>query len=407
MLQTSIETKIETLLKQKIGLDAASIGSYTIARSVNQRRMICGLPDLTAYWHRLQTSPQEVEALIEAVVVPETWFFRDRAPFAYLNQFVRTQWKQPLLRILSAPCSTGEEPYSIAITLLESGLTAAQFRIDAIDISQQALQKAKRATYSKKSFRGEISINQRYFQTVKDGLEVRPLADNLEQSRVRDTIHFRDGNLLDPALLKHQYHVIFCRNLLIYLDQTARNQVLNHLDRALMPSGLLFVGAAETSQITAKSYVSIRHPFAFAYQKQNLTTPQPAQIVEKPTPPISLSYPSEIPLQPTLKPPSPPSNSSLDQAKQLADRGQLIEAAHLAEAYLIHDRSNAQAYLLLGEIYQELNDLERAERSFQRALYLNPGFYEALIHLALIKEQQGDITSATFLRARIQRLLNL
>ncbi|MGV0028431.1 CheR family methyltransferase [Phormidesmis priestleyi] len=387
MLQTSIEAKIETMLRQKIGLDAASIGSNTIARSINQRLTLCGLSDLTAYWHRLQTSPQEVEALIEAVVVPETWFFRDRAPFVCLSQFVRTQWKQPLLRVLSAPCSTGEEPYSIAITLLESGLTSAQFRIDAIDISQQALQKAKRATYTKKSFRGGISIDQRYFQAVKDGVEVRLW--------VRDAVHFKQGNLLDTALLNHQYHIIFCRNLLIYLDQTARNQVLKSLDRALMPSGLLFVGAAETSQITAP-YVSMRHPSAFAYQKHDLATPRPAQIVEKPTP--------QIALQPAPEPPRP---LSLDQAKQLADRGHLIEAANLTEAYLINDRSNAQAYLLLGEIYQELNDLDRAERSFQRALYLNPSFYEALIHLALLKEQQGDIITATLLRARIQRILNL
>ncbi|WP_446878556.1 CheR family methyltransferase [Phormidesmis sp. 146-33] len=395
MSQTSIETKIETMLRQKIGLDAASIGSNTIARSINQRRTLCGLSDLTAYWYRLQTSPQEVEALIEAVVVPETWFFRDQAPFVCLSQFVKTQLvqtsgKRPLLRVLSVPCSTGEEPYSIAITLFESGLTAAQFQIDAIDISQQALQKANRATYSKKSFRGEYSINQRYFQAVKDGVDVR--------SWVRETVHFRQGNLLDSALLLHQYHIVFCRNLLIYLDQTARNQVLERLDRALMQSGLLFVGAAETSQITAKSYVSMRYPSAFAYQKQNLATFQPAQISEKPTPNIAP--------QPAAKLPVPPPISALDQAKRLADRGQLIEAANLAEACLSHDRSNAHAHLLLGEIYQELNDLERAERSFQRALYLNSSFYEALIHLALLKEQQGDTSTAILLRARIQRILN-
>ncbi len=392
MVQTSIETKIEMMLRQKIGLDAASIGSNTIARSVNQRRILCRLSDLTAYWHRLQTSPQEVEALIEAVVVPETWFFRDRAPFVCLSQFIKTQWKQPLLRVLSAPCSTGEEPYSIAITLFESGLTAAQFEIDAIDLSQQALQKAKRAAYTKKSFRGD-SINQRYFQAVKDGAEVR--------SWVRDTVHFKQRNLLEAGLLKHQYHVIFCRNLLIYLDQAARNQVLENLDHALMPSGLLFVGAAETSQITAP-YVSMRHPSAFAYQK-DLVALQPAQIVEKPTLTVASSHPQGVALKPPSQSPRP---LSLDSAKQLADRGHLIEAANLAEAYLVNDRSNPQAYLLLGEIYQELNDLNRAERSFQRALYLNPSFYEALIHLALLKEQQGDITTATLLRARIQRILN-
>ncbi len=387
-----MQAEIEAMLRQKIGLDADSIGSRTIARAVERCRSRCGAPNLASYWQRLKTTPSEVEALIEAVVVPETWFFRDREPFVCLSQFVKTEWKRNgVFRVLSVPCSTGEEPYSIAVTLLESGLMATQFRIDAVDISQQALQKAKRAVYTKKSFRGG-AVNLRYFQNHENGYEVR--------SFVRETVHFRQGNILEPAFLaKQQYHVIFCRNLLIYLNHSARNQVLETLDRVLMPSGLLFVGSAETSQISAKHYKSRRHASAFAYQKESppLIQPKPLQIVSisKKTPPKSAQFSKT----------SAPKQSPLEQAKQLADRGQLVEAANLTEAYLDADRANPRAYLLLGEIYQELNDLDRAERSFQKAIYLNPNFYEALIHLALLKEERGDMTTAAILRSRIQRLL--
>ncbi len=385
-----VQTTIEAMLRQKIGLDANSIGSNAIAYAIEQRRKHCGFPSLKDYCDRLQHSPEEFNALIETVVVPETWFFRDREPFICLKQWIKTDWKpNSTLRVLSAPCSTGEEPYSIAITLLESGLSADQFRIDAIDISQVALEKAKRAIYSKRSFRGNSSIDPAYFQEVGDQYQVR--------SQIRKTVQFVHENLLEShRLLEHQYNVIFCRNLLIYLDQEARSHVMKMLDRALIPAGLLFVGSAETSQILLDHYQSIDHSAAFAYRKLEPRSNQPA--------------PPKIPTAKSLpKPKAVPTTflSKIDQAKQLFDQGQLTEAAQLCEAYLTLDRTDAHAYLLLGKIYQELKQLQQAEQAFQKAIYLNPQFYEALIELALLKEQQGDITTATILKARVQRLLNL
>lgn len=381
-----LQITIEAMLRQKIGLDANSIGSNSIAYAINQRRLCCGLPTLKDYYDRLKHSPEELDALIETVVVPETWFFRDREPFVCLKHWIKTEWNpNSTLRVLSAPCSTGEEPYSIAITLLEAGLSSAQFQIDAIDISQVALEKAKRATYTKRAFRGE-SINPAYFQTIEDRYQVR--------SHIRETVQFMRKNLLEPnRLLGHQYQVIFCRNLLIYLDQPARSQVINTLDQALSLSGLLFVGSAETLQISSQQYQPVVHPAAFAYQKI------------KPPPTAPLKVP--IAALPKPKPTPTVSLSKLEQAKQLVDLGQLTEAAQLCKAHLALDRTNANAYLLLGKIYQELNQIQLAEQAFQKAIYLNPNFYDALIELAILKEQQGDLATATRLKSRVQRLLNL
>ncbi len=398
-----VQAAIETMLRDKIGLDASSIGSRTIARAVEKRRLACDLSDVTSYFYHLQTSTQELEELIETVVVPETWFFRDKEPFVYLSQYVTTEWLKAssILRVLSVPCSTGEEPLSIAMTLLDSGLAPTQFSIDAVDISKRALLKAKQAIYSERSFRGGgLQAKQRYFRSLADGYEVRPF--------VRNTVKFIQGNILKPGFLSEgKYQIIFCRNLLIYLDLAARNQVLEALDQALAPSGLLFVGAAETSQITAKHYTSIPHPFAFGYRKQNRAIPNvkplmlaPAALVKAPA--------SKSPLNP--QPPQPirsSASSELEIAKHLADRGQLEEAGKLCESYLSANRTDAQAYILLGEVYQALNRLGQAEQSFQKAIYLNPNAYEALIHLALLKEKRGDKVGSEILRQRIQRLLKI
>ena len=380
------QTTIEAMLKQKIGLDANSIGSNAIAHVIEQRRSRCGVPDLKAYCNLLQSSGEEMKALIEAVVVPETWFFRDREPFRYLSQWIKTEWKSnSILRVLSAPCSTGEEPYSIAMTLLESGLSPAQFQIDALDISQAALEKAKRAIYPKRSFRGG-EINPAYFQGVGDQYEVR--------SQICKTVRFTRENLLESKLLEErQYQIIFCRNLLIYLDQTARSHIMKRLDRALISPGLLFVGSAEASQVMANQYQSVHHPAAFAYRKVELPQAQPVKVPALETVPKPRLIPVSLP--------------KIEQAKALIDRGQLSEAARLCEAHLISDRTDADAYLLLSRIYQDLKRFDSAEQALQRAIYLNPRFYEALIELALLKEQQGDIETATLLRARVQRLLNL
>jgi len=385
------QATIEAMLRQKIGLDASSIGSNAIAYALEQRRSRCGLPNLKDYCDCLQHSPEEFNALIETVVVSETWFFRDREPFVYLKQWIKAEWKQnSILRVLSAPCSTGEEPYSVAITLLEAGLTADQFRIDAIDISQIALEKAKQAIYTPRSFRGGSLINPTYFQAIGERYQLR--------SHIRQTVRFIRENLLESNfLLEHQYQIIFCRNLLIYLDQEARSQVMKTLDRALIAPGLLFIGSAEGSQVMAAHYQSVHHPAAFAYRKLEPRLLQLAPL----TLPVLERLPKPRSNSASLSP------SKIEQAKQRIEQGKLTEAAQLCESHLILGRTDASAYLLLGKIYQELKRFPQAEQALQKAIYLNPQFYEALIELALLKEQQGDFATANLLKARVQRLLNL
>ena len=417
-----IQATIEALLRKKIGLDGSTIGSRQIARAIETRRLACGLPDPQTYLQQLQTSPQELETLIETVVVLETWFFRDRQPFGFLSRYVISEWlanpNHPILRVLSIPCSTGEEPYSIAMTLLDAGLTPNQFRVDAIDISKEALGKARHALYSRNSFRGnQLQQQKRYFKQTADGYELCPL--------VRNTVNFKHGNILDPlGLAQSNYDIIFCRNLLIYLDKSARFRAIQLLDRLLIPKGLLFVGCAETGVITTNQFVSVRCPFAFAYQKvKHLRQPQtrdsqqgrrrnwetssslpthkslPSALVNRQSKGIKQSC-----LQRELE---KGQESLLEKARRLANQGSLEEAATLCKTYLSQNLTSAEAYVLLGEVHQALGNDEQAEQCFQKAVYLKPNYYEALFHLALLQENRGDLAKATVIRQRIQRLQNL
>src|SRR4051812_31401125 len=114
---------IKTLLKESMGLDAGSIGTSAIERAVQERVKARHLDDPDTYWEHVKRSATELQELIETVVVAETWFFRDRGAFSALGNYVEQEWRpthpDTMLRILSLPCASGEEPYSIVMTLLD------------------------------------------------------------------------------------------------------------------------------------------------------------------------------------------------------------------------------------------------------------------------------------------------
>lgn len=383
---------IESLLSQKIGIDFNIIGSTKITKVVESRCRICGIPNLKAYLQLLQSSQEELAELVEQIVVPETYFFRDRKSFEFL-QTVAKEWlaksNHAILRLLSVPCSTGEEPYSIAISLIEAGLTTSQFRVDAIDISRQAISKAQRAVYGNSSFRGQEFVDrQRYFLQNKEEYEVC--------SEVRNVVNIRQGNLLDFKTVSVKYDIIFCRNLLIYLEPKASTQVFSILHGLLQPSGLLFVGAAETAKTPSSLFTLVRQSSSFAYRKSSAVKSQSYEVKK----PISRYYEAPPRVQKTNSTPS-----LIERAKQLADAGHVETAINHCNEYLKRESLiNVEAHTLLGILYQTKTNYLQAEDCFRKALYLNPNDYEALMHLALLKEYRGDMAGASILKQRIQKL---
>lgn len=394
---------IEQLLAQKTGMEIEKIGTRQLAKAIAARQKACGLTEVSDYLQHLKTSAQEFQDFVEQIVIRETWFFRHREAFSLLRDYVKTQWlprnPQGKLRILSVPCSTGEEPYSIAMTLLNRPLSSQQLYIEGMDISTIALNKAKQGIYGKNSFRSHDWVDhQQFFEETEQGYQVR--------GAIRQQVKFRVKNLVHLWAPNHPpYDIIFCRHLLIYLDETARDRVIKTLARLLSDQGLLFVGAVETTLIKLPGFRFMPHPSAFAYQK--VADPPPKILTTLPIAPQKLT-PNKLQTNAPVTTQQPDSQFSLlEIARQQANQGNLEEAAQFCDDYLKRFPVDASVYLLLGEIYQAQGDNEQAQRYLQKALYLNPNCREALVHLVLMRESQGDTKGAAILKNRIQRLDNL
>ena len=273
-IMTALED-FDRLLKQTMGLDIASIGASALERAVQERQRECSVDDTRAYLDRVRASKDELQALIETIVVPETWFFRDQAAFAALVRFVREEWlpthADGCLRLLSVPCSTGEEPYSMAMALLDANVPPGRFRIDAIDICERSLAHARRGIYGKGSFRGDVTAyRERYFEPVAGGHAL--------SGAVRPQVNFQQGNLLNAGFLPGAdiYDVVFCRNLLIYFDRATQDQAVSVLDRLLTPKGILFAGSSESGVFVNHRFSSAKLPMAFAFRKgRPIAAPKP------------------------------------------------------------------------------------------------------------------------------------
>jgi chemotaxis protein methyltransferase WspC len=411
---------VEDILARRIGLDPVRVGRSVIERAVRARLAACGLHHLDEYLDRLAGSDDERDELVEEVVIPESWFFRDVQPFACVRDHVAAGWlldpDRPPLRVLSVPCAGGEEPYSIAMTLLELGLPAARFAIVAVDVSARSLERARRGVYGANAFRGpDLAFRARFFRPHPEGHELDP--------EVRATVQFARANLLEPDLLSDRpgYDVIFCRNVLIYLADSARAQVLAALDRLLAPSGLLFLGHAESLAVPRRPFTPTTHRGCFAHERaqaggsirDGLAADRHAARPSLPRP-IRPRPPSPLPeLMPVAAPsaeePAAPARGIapgpdlLEQAAELANQRLYDQAARLCEQSLAASGPTARAFFLLGMIRQAANDPERAEACFQKTVYLDSQHDEALLALALLAERRGDPAAAAGFHRRAAR----
>ena len=409
-----MRAKFEELLKRTIGLDANSVGSSTVARAVRARMSACNLKDLHAYWHLVHTSHGELQELIEAVVIPETWFFRDSKAFAAMVRLAREDWLSThdhgVLRLLSLPCSTGEEPYSMAMALLDGHFPKDRFRIDAVDVSAHALAFVERGVYGKNSFRGtDLGFRDRYFAPVANAYELN--------EAVRKYVHFEQGNIFDVGFRPgtELYDIIFCRNILIYFDGDTRERAIGVLTRLLAKKGILFVGPSEAGLLHSRDVISTKMPLAFAFRKaaaarrvagRNIASPAKRQC-EAP----SMRGSSEPSRKPGAKQGTAPrslaaqkQNPGIEEIRDLADRGQLADAALLCEEYLRENGPVPEVLYLLGLIRDATGNLTEAADYYRKALYLDPAHHQALVHLALLREKQGDAARAKFLSDRARRV---
>lgn len=409
---------ILSLLRHRIGLDPASIGADAIARTVGRRMDACGVADPLAYEERLRVSEAEWQELIDAVIVPETWFFRDGEPFALLQRHGRSRWtaSRPIrpLRVLSIPCSTGEEPYSIAMALLDAGLSRSAFQIDAVDISRRVLQRCREAVYGSNSFRGQrLEFRDRYFTAEAGRYRLAP--------EVAGSVVFRLGNLLDDrwALGQPPYDVIFCRNLLIYFDAASRLRASERLFRLLADDGVLFAGHAETSYTVGPRFASLCQSRAFAYRKKLEPRVETGSRRNPPKKRLEngcgtaghaakgvnrLAVPSPGVGSAAFSRREEPPEALLEKAHRLANEGRIDVAAGICRELVEGKRAGAECHCLLGLLQEALGNRTAAEECYRTALSFDPDHYESLVHLALLAESRGERPRAAALRARAGQL---
>lgn len=415
----TIERRFFRFLQDRIGLDVASVGEQMVERALRQRSAALSASDLDDYWLRLQQSAQEQQALIEAVIVPETWFFRYPESFTALLELARKRLAEQggvrPLRILSLPCSTGEEPYSIAMALLDGGVPAQAFRVDAMDISPNSIARAERALYGRNSFRGSHQdFVPRHFSEGEDG------GQHLDE-RVRRQVQFQVGNVLDPALLAREgsYDFVFCRNLLIYFDLATQQRVFEVLKNLTQADGVLFIGPAEGSLLARLGMRPLGMAQSFAYVRQEPQAVAPprktAALPVAPSAPVPApraTAPATLPRR-TIAPPTAarsvaPSRSAqadelLARIATLANGGNSAEARAACQRYLQQFEPSAQVFYWLGLLSDVAGDAGEAVSQYRKALYLEPQHHEALVHLAMLLDAQGDAAGARRLRERAAR----
>ncbi|WP_273805994.1 MULTISPECIES: CheR family methyltransferase [unclassified Pseudomonas] len=405
-----LDPRLAPLVRARTGL---AIADDMLGRAIRQRLRERQESDAEGYMARILDDEAEFADLLDLLVIPETWFFRDPQAIAHAARFAQERHARSgvPVRLLSLPCSTGEEPYTLAMALFDTGLPAAAFEVTAVDINEPSLERARRGLYGRNSFRArDLSFRDRYFDPEGDR---HRLAE-----RVRNQVRFRQGNILQLGSLRDgtAFDVVLCRNLLIYFDDQTQGRALSHLAALMHDDGLLCVGSSEMVSAMRHGFASLGVAHASALVKRQAVAPEqprppapaaPPRRKAAPRPPAAADLPARLRARSTPPPaPTPPVSAGpapLDEAQRLADAGRGAEAEALLRNLLETDRSQAGAHFLLALILPDARAAE-AERALRQALYLEPGHYPALCRLALICERAGRLDEAGRLRERAARI---
>lgn len=388
----SASERMRLLVEQRLGMNPQVLTQATWRRSLKQRMEVRGCSEPAQYLPLLLHEEAEWQALIDIVVVPETWFFREGAVFDYLQCRLQASAKwQKKIHILSMPCSSGEEPYSIAMALSEVNLPRSCYQIEGLDISGALLQRAAAGFYGKNSFRGSnLAYRDKYFKSVPQGY--------LLNQEIRDLVQWRQGNVLEDHCLEEsgRYDFILCRNLLIYLHAAAQKKLLATCLRLLVPDGTLIVASAELELARAEGWSAVAPLAAYALWYPSLAS---KVLVEETSEQKAWTLPE------VTKTPNE-AGDTLKKAMGLADSGDFTNAMNLCQQHLQRHVTDSNGYYLAGVIHHACGECDQAEIAFQKTVYLSPRHHEALIYLALLMEQRGDFNRGEIFRQRAQRCLN-
>jgi len=240
---------LRQLLRTRSGLVLSAEKQY-LAESrllpVARKHGLAGITELVAKLKTASTAPLGTD-VVEAMTTNESFFFRDKVPFDHFHDTIMpallaARAREKRIRIWCTACATGQEPYSLAMSLKSLGAALAGWRIEIIasDLSNEVLAKAKAGIYSQFEVQRGLPIHLlvKFFDKVGEAWQVAP--------EIRGMVHFRPLNLLKDFSSLGTFDLVFCRNVLIYFDQPTKIDVLNRLAKQMPSDGFLVLGAAET-----------------------------------------------------------------------------------------------------------------------------------------------------------------
>jgi chemotaxis protein methyltransferase CheR len=240
---------LRKLLKERSGLDLSADKQYLVESRLVPLARKASLGGISELVQRIQCGGAEAltTEVVEAMTTNETFFFRDKIPFDHLRDTILPMMQQSRanrrsLRIWSAACSTGQEPYSIAMLLKEKAAALSGWRIEivATDLSQEVLEKSKAGIYSQFEVQRGLPIQLlvKYFAQIGELWQLN--------SEIRAMVQHKQLNLLQDFTHLGKFDVIFCRNVLIYFDQETKINIFDRMAKMIEPDGMLMLGAAES-----------------------------------------------------------------------------------------------------------------------------------------------------------------
>ncbi|AVM75150.1 CheR family methyltransferase [Magnetospirillum gryphiswaldense] len=388
------------LVRGRCGLMLEGNGEETLKAAIAARMQATGVLGEQAYLARLTTNEAEFQELVTLLTINETYFFREPEQLALLTEKMVPRLlalREPgrPLRILSAGCSTGEEPYSIAMALLDQYGEAmgSLVRLYAGDIDHLALAKARAGHYSAFSFRAlSPERQQRYFAPI--GRHGFALAET-----VRTRVEFHHLNLLsaEPPASLHDFDIVLFRNVSIYFDADTRRAIQHNLARMMTLDGVLLVGTAETlaNDLGVLRLVEEDGHFYFAKGAAAPPPPRPSRS-PPPAPPAPPPKPNRPVPAPVVAPvvataaPAP----DLDTARRLIRDKRHDEAGALLRGILAQSPDHLSALVLLAHVQVLRRDYPTAQTLAQRALELDAWSVEAMVVQGFAAKWQGDHDAA-------------
>jgi len=431
--------QLAALLLERAGLKINPDGYHGLKLALSARMPALGISDAEEYVRRLKqlAGEHELRSLLPLVTVGHTEFFRDTRQFRALEANIlprvlrEARSEDRRVKIWSAGCATGEEPYSLATVLDELGARPSEVDLWATDLNLAAIESAKIGRYTPRRLAAMSEDRlRRYFDFLTDGYQVKQV--------LRQYVRFEGHNLAAPVFPKvapSSYDLILCRNVIIYFDLPTIRALMDRFLEALRPGGLLLLGYSESLFQVYDRFEMVEIEGAFVYRRPMGALPPPrfSRPVQTPVTPmaampavrgstavrvVNVQTPQAplrlTPAPPAVKPealptaPQPPPRRSpperLAAVGRRIVRGDFDAALQETRSLLETEPHNLDALLTLGNLLSLLGQHEGARSAFATALQREPLCVEARVFGAMAALQESKLEDA---RAELQKALFL